>query len=205
MKKLALIGAGGHGMVVREAALISGWDEVIFFDDDAKIIASKHLIGGVDTFIAQMKSYDGVLVSIGNNQTRLAIYSKLQNAGATFATVIHPFSYISESAYIGLGTVVMAGVVVNSKAKIGNGSILNTSCSIDHDCVIEDFVHICPGAHLAGNVYIGNKSWIGIGSSVIENVKIEESVFVAGGSLVACNLAAGNFVKGVPAKPYGMS
>ena len=33
MKRLALLGASGHGKVVADAALAGEWDEVAFFDD----------------------------------------------------------------------------------------------------------------------------------------------------------------------------
>jgi sugar O-acyltransferase (sialic acid O-acetyltransferase NeuD family) len=202
VRKLALIGAGGHGRVVRETALISGWDEIDFFDDHLEIDPSKNIVGSVDYFLANMQQYDGVVVAIGNNKIRAALYLMLENAGANFATIIHPFSFISDSAFIGLGSVVMAGVIVNSKVIIGRGSILNTSCSIDHDCEIGDFVHLCPGVHLAGGVCINSESWIGISSSIIQNIKIDKSVFVAAGSLVISDVSSGNSVRGVPAKPY---
>lgn len=51
----------------------------------------------------------------------------------------------------------MAGAVINSDTKIGKGCIVNTGASVDHDGIIDDFVHISVGAHVAGNVHIGLK------------------------------------------------
>ena len=197
-----MIGAGGHGRVVREAALISGWDEVDFFDDNLANHKSEGVKGGIDRYIDQMNSYQGVTISIGNVAARLNIHHKLEKLGVNFVTVIHPFTSISPSAVIGPGSVVLAGAIVNSSARIGSSSILNTGCSIDHDCVLEDFVHICPGVHLAGGVSIGRETWVGIGSNVIQNVKIGASVFVAAGSIVVSDVPSGQKVKGVPAKSF---
>jgi hypothetical protein len=33
MKRLAILGASGHGKVVADTALSAGWAEVVFFDD----------------------------------------------------------------------------------------------------------------------------------------------------------------------------
>ena len=60
----------------------------------------------------------------------------------------------------------MAGVIVNSDVKIGRGCIINTASSIDHDCVVGDFVHVSVGAHVAGTYKIGNESWLGAGAVV---------------------------------------
>ena len=32
--RLAIFGAGGHGKVVGETALASGWQEIVFYDDE---------------------------------------------------------------------------------------------------------------------------------------------------------------------------
>ena len=202
MKKLAMIGAGGHGKVVREAALISGWDEVDFYDDYQVDHESNSIKGGIDRYVDQMNSYQGVTISVGNTTARLSIHHKLEKLGVNFVTVIHPFTSISPSAVIGPGSVVLAGAIVNSSARIGVSSILNTGCSIDHDCVLGDFVHICPGVHLAGGVSIGRETWVGIGSAVIQNIKIGASVFVAAGSIIASDVPFGQKVRGVPAKSF---
>ena len=91
------------------------------------------------------------IISIGNNKTRKEIAQSLE---VNYITLIHPRNNISKRAYIGEGTVAMAGVSVNSSTQIGKHVILNTNCSVDHDCVIEDFAHISPNAALAGNVQV---------------------------------------------------
>lgn len=49
----------------------------------------------------------------------------------------------------------MAGGVINCRTKVGEGYIINTGSTVDHDNVIENYVHISPGAHIAGTVKIG--------------------------------------------------
>ena len=84
-------------------------------------------------------------------------------------------------------------VVVNAKATIGNGVILNSSCVGEHECMIEDFVHISPNAALAGDVKVGQFTHIGIGSNVIQGIIIGKSTVIGAGSIVVRNI--GNFKK----------
>ena len=53
----------------------------------------------------------------------------------------------------------MAGVVINCCTRIGKGCIINTGSTIDHDNIIGDYVHISPGAHLAGTIKVGKGTW----------------------------------------------
>ena len=56
----------------------------------------------------------------------------------------------------------MPGSLINTDTIVGRNCIINSSSSIDHDCVIGDHTHICPGVVLAGNVTIGKNCWIGL-------------------------------------------
>src|ERR1044072_9357830 len=102
---------------------------------------------------AAITADDRFVISIGNNRIRKAVAEKLN--GVQFVSAVHPSAIISPRGTIGEGTVVMSNVSVNALRKIGRPVILNTNCSIDHDCVTDDFVHISPNAALAGNVKVG--------------------------------------------------
>ncbi|MNJ71095.1 UDP-N-acetylbacillosamine N-acetyltransferase [compost metagenome] len=84
--------------------------------------------------------------------------------------------------------------------RIGPGSILNTGCSVDHDCVLGTAVHISPGARLAGGVKVGDLSWVGIGASVRQLVRIGSDVIVGAGAAVTTDVADAQTVVGVPAR-----
>lgn len=92
---------------------------------------------------------------------------------------------------------IMQNAVVQSSSKIGKHCIINTSASIDHDCLIEDFVHISPNSALCGNVKVGEGTWIGAGSTIIPGVKIGKWSIIGAGSVVTkdipdYSLAVGN-------------
>lgn len=203
MKKLAILGASGHGKVVADTAECCGWQSVEFFDDAWPGLQENgvwSVVGDTVALMGRLTDFDGVLVAIGNNRIRHTKLFELQAAGARLVTLIHPAATVSRYAAISEGTVVFAGAVVNADARINLGSILNAGCSIDHDCVVGYAVHISPGARLAGGVQVGDLSWIGIGASVRQLIHIGQRVMVGAGSAVVSDIPNDVTVAGVPAK-----
>lgn len=202
MRRLAILGASGHGRVVADTAELCGW-QVAFFDD-AHPAASRNahwpVLGDWDNLLSRLSDFEGVVVAIGNNRTRLAKLEALRARGVGLPSLIHPAAVVSRHAWLGDGGVVFAGVVVNACADIGAGVILNTQCSIDHDCVLEAGVHVSPGAHLAGGVRVGEASWVGIGASIRQMTVIGRGVIVGAGAAVVADVPDNVTVVGVPAR-----
>lgn len=200
--KLLIIGAGGHGKVVAEIALkMNRWSQVAFLDnnENRRTALKLDVIGKSDDAFSYICEYD-LFVAIGDNRIREELQGKLEKAGANLPVLIHPQSIVSENVSIGMGTVLMAGSIINCCCKVGKGCIVNTAATIDHDSVIEDFVHLSPGTHLAGNVRIGTGTWIGIGGLVSNNVSIIPRGIIGAGAVVIKDInTAGTYV-GVPAR-----
>ncbi|KAA0565840.1 acetyltransferase [Bacillus sp. CH30_1T] len=198
--KLMIIGASGHGKVVADIALkMNKWSNIVFLDDDQNVDSSMgiEVIGTTDDVITYKNEYE-IVVGIGNNYIREKIQNKLEATGAKIPTLIHPSAIIGEQVYIGSGTVVMAGVVINCCTRVGKGCIINTATSIDHDNIIGDYVHISPGCHLAGTVTVENLNWIGIGSKVSNNVMITNGCVIGAGATVINNITEVGTYVGVP-------
>lgn len=200
--KLIIIGASGHGKVVADIAIkMNKWQSIAFLDDDESIKTSMGLevIGKTaDAFI--YKNEADFFVAIGSNTTREKIQEKLIEQGLNVASLIHPSAVIGTDVEIGIGVAVMAGVVINSSTRIGKGCIINTSASLDHDNVIEDYVHISPGVRTAGTVSISKGTWLGIGSVVSNNVNICSGCKVGAGAVVVKDIAEPGTYVGVPVR-----
>ena len=169
MRRLAIIGASGHGKVIADIARRIGYCEIVFFDDDESI----HECGGYPVVgkSSEAGTIDAdVIVGIGNADIRKRIQESIPEQ--KLATLIHPDAVIAEDVEIGVGTVVMAGAVINPGTHIGKGCIINTCSSVDHDCIVDDFVHVAVGSHLCGTVNVGAGTWIGAGVTVNNNVFI---------------------------------
>ena len=202
MNRLMIIGAGGHGAVVGEAAVASDtWSEIAYFDDDSGLssVVGLPILGKVTDLWDLVDDDVEVFVAIGDNRIRLSLCDEIENRGVGLATIIHPNAIISPSCRIGKGSVVCAGTVVNARAELGRGCIVNTGATVDHDCCIADGVHISPGANLAGEVSVGNCSWVGIGAAVREGSIIGSDAIVGAGAAVVSDVGNGETVVGVPA------
>lgn len=121
--------------------------------------------GGHAAVVRELPPQDGILVAIGDNRARKRVVESEKGSGA-FATLVHPTAWVSPTARIGEGTVIMAGAVVQARAVIGRHCIVNTGASVDHDCILLDYVHIAPGAHLCGTVTVGEGALVGVGVGI---------------------------------------
>lgn len=198
--KLIIIGASGHGKVVADIAKLCGYNDIIFLDDYSNDrICAGYPIKGSTADVHLYSDYD-FFVAIGDSQVRERMLDMLLSSGFNVATLIHPNSVVSSSSYIGFGSVVMAGAVVNPFATVGKGCIVNTCSSIDHDCIIDDYVHISVGAHLCGTVKVGKNTWIGTGAVVVNDIEIAENSMIGAGAVVVSDLSESGTYIGVPAK-----
>lgn len=201
MNKLLIIGAGGHGRVIADIALKMGrWQSIAFLDDcHTKTFMGLDVIGSTRNLSEYINEYE-MFVGIGDNNKRKELYENIESLGAQIPVIVHPDAVIGSQVELGMGTVIMAGVIINCCSVIGKGCIINTGSTIDHDNHIEDFVHISPGVHLAGSVKVGNGTWLGIGSIVSNNVMITNGCNIGAGSVVIKDITEmGTFV-GIPAR-----
>ena len=200
--KLLIIGASGHGKVVVDIAVkMNVWKHIYFLDDNELIKTSV----GIEVLEKSAGAYKyldeaDIFVAIGNNETREDIQEKLIAEGANIPILIHPDAVIGPEVEIGIGTVVMAGVVINSSTKTGRGCIVNTGATLDHDNMLGDYVHISPGATLAGTVKVGRNSWLGVGSTVSNNVNITNDCKIGAGAVVIKDITESGTYVGIPAR-----
>lgn len=199
MKTLGIIGAGGHGKVIADIAKKIGYEEVLFFDDDKAVdrCGAYPVVGTTqDIFDRDCHAF----VAIGNPAVRTRLQERLMQVGKCIPVLVHPNAVVAEDAQLGAGTVIVAGAVVNPGARIGKGCILNTCSSVDHDCIIEDYVHVAVGAHVAGAVRIGHHTWVGAGATVSNNVNICANCMIGAGAVVCKDIVEEGTYLGVPAR-----
>lgn len=197
MNKLIIIGASGHGKVVADIAKKIGYTDIVFLDNNESIktcygypvIGNNSLASDID---------GDLFVAIGNSLIRESLMT--QYSDRNFPILIHPDSVIADDVDIGIGSVVMAGTVINPSVRMGKGVIVNTCSSIDHDCSIGNFCHISVGAHLCGTVRVGDSTWIGAGSTVNNNVDICSDCMIGAGAVVVKKIDKVGTYVGVPAR-----
>lgn len=169
MKNLIILGAGGHGRVVAEAAeLDERWSKISFLDDrdDIERINNFEVVGKLNDFANLVEKYDYAFVAIGNNEKRVDLINRLIITGFIVPVITHPGAYVSKYSKLGMGSVILPGAVVNTNSNIGKGCIVNINSCVDHDCDIGDGVHISSGAVIRSMSKIGMFSFIGAGACV---------------------------------------
>jgi acetyltransferase-like isoleucine patch superfamily enzyme len=189
-KRIAIIGAGGHGKVVGEIALLNHYENIFFFDDKIDEIKSFPftICGNLDYLKNNLKEYKDFFVAIGDNYIRHNKIEWLKKEKVNFVTLTHPKSTISKFSSLGIGTCVMANAVVNAGTIIKDGVIINTSSSIDHDCIIDDYAHISPNCSLSGHIRIGKFSHLGTGTSIHPGINVGNNVKTGIGSKIFRNI-----------------
>ena len=147
-KRLLVLGAGGHGKVVREAALslldINGkplYEAADFLDDN-----SAEAIGKIADLGKYKEKYSDVFCGIGNNKVRKQLLDQAKELGYSIPVLIHPTAYISPSAVIEAGTVVEPKAIVNANTIVHRGCIISVGAIVDHDVIVNEFVHVNAGA-----------------------------------------------------------
>ncbi|MGX5913523.1 NeuD/PglB/VioB family sugar acetyltransferase [Aliidiomarina sp. Khilg15.8] len=176
LKKLLIVGAGGHGRSVAEAAMLEDkWDVIHFVDDcfhEVETINEVAVVAPLQKLITTAHHYQGIVIAIGNNATRAQLTQQLLNVSLPLVTIIHPSAFVSKFADIGPGCTIMSGATVGANAQLGVGCIVNCNSTVDHDCVLHDFCHLGVGVHLPGGVIMGEGALLQAGASAGVQVEI---------------------------------
>ncbi len=203
--RVAILGAGGHGKVVADAAMAVQGTTVVGFLDDNPTLAGRPfmgltVLGAISLW--QGLAIDAVVPAIGDNRARREVVIRERERNAAVATIMHPAAIVSRRATIGAGTTVMAGAIINADAQVGENVIINTGVIVEHDCAIDSHVHIAPGGCLAGAARVGEGSFLGIGCRVLPGINIGRWCVVGAGAVVTRDVADHATVAGVPARIF---
>lgn len=208
MKEIIIIGAGGHAKVIIDIILqrkkffndklvVKGILDDTFEGKKEKELFGIPIIGKINK-ISELSSNLHYIIAIGNNDTRKKISQNYKDI--KYITLIHPKAIIGENVSLEVGTVVMAGSIVNSYTKIGKHCIINTGSVIEHDNIIKDYVHISPRATLCGGVIVEEETWIGAGSTIIQGLIIGRKSIIGAGAVIIRNIQNFSKIVGNPAK-----
>lgn len=203
MKKLILIGGGGHCKSCIEVIESTGEFEIIGILDLPSKIGEKVLnyeVIGSDDDISQyvqegIQYYFVTLGQIKSAELKKRTFTNIYQSGGISPTIISKYAIVSSRTSIGAGTIVMHGAIVNADVIIGENCIINTKANIEHDITIGNHVHVSTGAIVNGNVSIGNEVLIGSNSVIRNVINICDEVVIGAGSVINKDiLEAGTYV-----------
>ncbi|MDB5413398.1 MAG: hypothetical protein JWR10_1733 [Rubritepida sp.] len=192
--RVLILGAGGHGRAVCEAARDAGFTVLGFLDGRAPLPDMLGL-----PVLGPESAYGGsaLLIALGDTTARLAAAARL---GCALPVLLHPSAIRARSADIAEGAVVMPRVVLGAQARIGRLALINTGAIVEHDVVVEEGAHVAPGAILCGGVRIGAGAMVGAGAVIAPNVTVGAGAVIGAGAAVIADVAPGSCIGGVPAR-----
>ena len=204
VRKVVVVGAGGHAKVVLEVLRAAGGFEVAGLVDpnpaQAEVLGVR-VLGGDDILPGlRSRGVAAAVVALGSNRARERVGDGLRAMGFALPAAVHPSALVSPSARIGDGAVVMARAVLGTLAAVGEFAIINTGAVVEHDNRIGRAAHVAPGVALAGSVTVGDRALVGVGSAVRPGIRIGADAVVGAGSAVVADVADGMSVGGVPAR-----
>jgi len=204
--KLIIFGSSYHAKVVlAEIEKFKKYSVIGYVDtlEVKKIIKFRNkLIKKIHiSHINKFKNIKGVF-GIGENQTRFKIFNQIKkiNNNFKFEKIISKDTIISKRAYIGNGTFIAPGCIINHNTTIGENCLINTGSIVEHDSEIEDYCSLGPGVTTGGNIKMKKFSYIGIASVLKHNIKIGENTVVGANSYVNKNCLDNKIYFGNPAK-----
>lgn len=204
-QRVVIVGGGEHARVVAEAILSLGaLFELIGFVDPTPCGETVRRLGlprlGDDRAIPA--DVLGVIAvgSRGVSTLRAEIATRLAGRVAGWATIVHRAAWVSSTASIGPGGVVMAGAVVQTGARTGAHTVVNTGAIVEHDVILGDHAQIAPGARIGGGALVGEGTYVGLGACVRDHIRVGSHALIAMGAVVISDVADGSKIGGVPAR-----
>ena len=203
-----ILGGGGHARVVLQLAREAGHPVIGYTAPAASAAAWSIPWIGTDDDLrirADTSSLTALLgvgkIDAGDQRLRLQIW--LEDAGMRFPTVASRSATLHDDVTCGAGTIVLSGAVVVTGSRLGRACIVNTNASVDHDCVLDDDVHVGPGATLCGSVRVGAYTLIGAAATVLPGVRICAGSVVGAGATVTRVISEPGVYVGTPAQRMG--
>ncbi|HLK69620.1 MAG TPA: acetyltransferase [Bryobacteraceae bacterium] len=203
-----IFGASDHARVVIDIVEREGRYRIAGLLDSYKPKGYRvggHEVLGSEDDLAGLIASTGIrrgIVGIGDNWTRRKITHAIRCADRNFefVTAIHPSAYITPGSILGAGTIVMGKAWIGIDLQIGEGCVVSTKASFEHDSTMADFSSLGAGVTCGGNVHLGYCSALCIGVTVIHGVHIGRNTVVGAGSTVLNDLPDGVVAYGLPAK-----
>lgn len=143
-KRIIILGAGGFAKTLADILQQNNAYTEIKFLDDTK--TGENILGKCNEYINFKNESTDMFPAFGNNEIRKKWFEKLQQEKINIPSIIHSSAYISPTVKMETGVAVLPKSVINTNTVVRQGSIINCGAVIDHDCIVENFVHVCIGA-----------------------------------------------------------
>jgi len=163
---------------------------------EAEFLMSAHEVA------SKWHTWTHFIVGIGGEHgyARVIASAFLERQGLAPLDLVCASSSRHRTSTLGRGVQMMDRSHLGVASVLGDFSILNTACAIDHDCRIGRGVHIMGGAALAGSVTVKNYATVGTNATVLPHLIIGEGAYVGAGAVVTKDIPPWVVAYGNPAR-----
>ena len=183
MKPLLIYGSGEFGITVKLLAQRCEREVTGFVDDFNQ---GPGIVGNFETasqrYPAETHDF-AMAIGYRHMQSRWIVLGNLFSKGYQLPPLVHPRAIV-ESSKIGMGTIIMAGAMVDERSQIAELCVLWNGANVSHHCHIGDGCFLAPSVTICGFTTVGSQSFLGANATITERVEIEPDRFVKAGSLV---------------------
>ena len=217
-KPIVIVGAGGFGRetadvvaAINAARREPQWCLVGLADDSPSEINLERLRSRKIPFLGTISQLIGnqerpaYVIGIGSPRVRKMLANRLDAAGFSAATLVHPDASIGSQTLVGEGSVILEGARITTNVTLGRHVHINPNVTIGHDSVIEDFVSMNPASSVSGDCHVGEGALIGVQGVVLNQLSIGAWSVVGGSACAVRDVPEGSIVVGVPAKEIGVN
>lgn len=155
-------------------------------------------LGTLDEWDARAHRHHRYVLGVGSPHVRHALADKLESAGMTPFTAVHPSATRGWGSVFDDGVVVCAGVTISTNVKLGRHVHVNPNATIGHDSVLREFVSVNPAAVVSGEVVVEAETLIGASATVLQQLSIGQRTVIGAGAVVTKDVPPGVVVTGVP-------
>lgn len=209
MKKIVIIGAGGHARDVldvfedcnersREYEVLGFVVETPYFRP-TQLVNDYPVLGDFD-WLAKNASNVELVCGVGDTALRRRLTERAASLGGRFGSVVHPSALLTRRVTISEGCVVSAGVIMTSRVHLGRHVHVNLASTLAHDVAVDAYATIAPGVRLSGNVHVGEGANVGTGATIIEKLEIGAWSTVGAGAAVVRDVPPNATAVGCPAR-----
>ena len=200
---LVIYGGGGHGKSLIDLLRTLGNFDLVGVIDDGLVIGTVvmnlPILGGGEVLgvLAErgLRLAANAVGGVGDIKSRIRVFERILELGFTCPNLIHPRATVEPSSQLADGVQIFPNAYVGSEAEVGFGSIINTGAVVSHDCRLDAYVNISPGALLAGGVTVGEGTLIGMGVTINLNVTIGAGARVGNSAVVKLDVPQGAIVR----------
>ena len=212
LKKIVIIGAGG---LARETKFL--------IDDINERQAKYEFLGYLVSDLNRLGDYDSkgevlgdfgwfegvmepvcVAIGIGTPKHRLGVAAEIRSrkTHVEFPVLIHPnVVYDRKNCVFDEGVTICASNVLTVNIHVKKYAFLNLSCTVGHEAIIGAGCVINPTVNVSGGVVLGDGVLVGTGAKILQYLKVGNDAVIGAGACVIKDVAPGDTVVGIPAKP----